>query len=53
MHFTSSLVPHPQLKLVNKFGNLKSIKQVASCYDKWPFVMTSGLLIDKWNRRTF
>ena len=28
MHFNkSSLVPHPQLKLVNKFGNLNSIKQ--------------------------
>ena len=27
MHFNkSSLVPHPQLKLVNKFGNLNSIK---------------------------
>ena len=26
MHFKSSLVPHPQLKLINKFGNLKSIK---------------------------
>ena len=26
MHFNkSSLVPHPQLKLVNKFGNLNSI----------------------------
>ena len=23
MHFKSSLVPHPQLKLVIKFGNLK------------------------------
>ena len=29
MHFNlSSLVPHPQLKLVNKFGNLNSIKLI-------------------------
>ena len=26
MHFKSSIIPHPQLKLVNKFGNLNSIK---------------------------
>ena len=32
MHFTSSLVPHPQLKLVNKFGNLNSIKLTLGYY---------------------
>ena len=28
MHFKSLLVPHPQLELVNKFGNLNSIKEL-------------------------
>ena len=53
MHFNkSSLVPHPQLKLVNKFGNLNSIilyinmanfpKAVEGCWGR-------GLLDDvKW-----
>ena len=25
MHFKSTIVPHPQLKLVNKFGNLNNL----------------------------
>ena len=33
MHFKSALEPHPQLKLVNKFGYLNSIKLINTIYN--------------------